>query len=136
MHHLRAEKRWGRWWSLERDRGKGALQIFAGQTEIKGKQPGLIRGLHLMQGLTGMGAGPAVRLVTDGHFPREQDLAGRGLGVGAWRNVTSGRGGREIRLPGPASESAGTCRRRESQWPDEVASMIGPLANECGRQEL
>ena len=31
-------------------------------------------GLHLMQGLTGKGAGPAVRLTSDGHFPREQEM--------------------------------------------------------------
>jgi len=72
----------GAGWSLERDRGKGALQILLTKLERKRLGPGLIRGLHLMQGLTGKGAGPAVRLATDGHFPREQDLAGRGLGVG------------------------------------------------------
>ncbi len=30
-------------------------------------------GLHLMQGLTGMGARPAVRLTSDGHYPCERD---------------------------------------------------------------
>ncbi len=52
---------------------QGCAANLADQTEIKGNQPGLIRGLHLMQGLTGKGAGPADRLTTDGHFPREQD---------------------------------------------------------------
>ena len=62
-----------------RDRGKGVLQISADQTERKAKGPGLIRGLHLKQGLTVKGARPAVRLAPDGHFPREQGLVVTGV---------------------------------------------------------
>jgi hypothetical protein len=55
-------------------------EISADQTERKGKRgPGLIRGLHLLQGLTGKGARPAVRLAPDGHFPREQGLVVTGV---------------------------------------------------------
>ena len=88
------------------DRGKGALQIFAGQTEIKGNQPGLIRGLHLMQGLTGMGAGPAVRLARDGHFPREQGLVVTGCTLTV---ITSRLAARDpdCALPGPSRCSGG-----------------------------
>jgi hypothetical protein len=50
-------------------------EISADQTERKGERgPGLICALHLLQGLTGKGARPAVRLAPDGHFPREVGL--------------------------------------------------------------
>ncbi len=69
------------------------------------------------RGLTGAGrGGVAARVRRSCSCKREKGA----LGFGTWRNVTSGRGGREIRLPGPASESARSCRR--SQWPGEVAS--------------
>ena len=41
------------------------------KAEERAGGPGLIRGLHLVQGLTVKGARPAVRLTLDGHFPRE-----------------------------------------------------------------
>ncbi len=58
--------------------------------------------------LTGAGrGGGAARVRRSCSCKREKGV----LGFGTWRNVTSGRGGREVRLPGPASESARFCRR-------------------------
>ncbi len=64
---------------MVRDRGKGALQSQLTKLNQKASGPGLIRDLHLMQGLTGKGARPAARLAPDGHFPREQGLVVTGV---------------------------------------------------------
>ena len=77
MHHLR-EKCWRRWRSLVRDRGKCVLQISAKPSWETSVGPGFIRGLHLVQGITVKGAGPADRLALDGHYSREQGLVTTG----------------------------------------------------------
>ncbi len=62
-----------------RDRGQYELRTQQTKLNKQEDRPGLIRGLHLMQGITVKGAGPAVWLARDGHFPREQGLVVTGL---------------------------------------------------------
>jgi hypothetical protein len=67
-------------------------------------------GLHLAQGLTGKGAGPAVRLTSDGHYPREQELTRSA--------ITSSPA---LRVPGPP-------RARARQHPSRRQPGTSPAA--------
>ena len=78
--------------------------------------------LHRPQGLTGAGrGGVAARVRLSRSCEREKGA----LGIGTWRDVTSGRGGREIRPPGPHPSRQGPAGGEGRQWPGEVASGGG-----------
>ena len=74
-------------------------------TEASNNRPGAgfkTCGLHLVQGLTGKGAGPAVRLTSDGHYPRKQELNR----AESTRSVIISSPA--LRVPGPPGARAGS----------------------------